>query len=77
MLFLIEYNREKGEIVSMRRFDDSAKGEAEEARLQLELDRQRMGVNNEIVILDAINEAGVRRTHRRYFESLHELAKAS
>jgi len=77
MLFLIEYNREKGEIVSIRKFSDSEKNEAESARLQLELDRQRMGVKNEIVILDASDETGVRRTHRRYFESLEELAKAS
>jgi hypothetical protein len=74
MLFLIEYNRAKGEIVSMRKFSDSEKSEAESARLQLELDRQRMGVKDEIVILDAIDETGVRRTHRRYFEDLLELA---
>jgi hypothetical protein len=77
MLFLIEYNREKGEIASMRKFSDSEKSEAELARLQLELDRQRVGIKSEIVILDAIDEPSIRRTHRRYFESLEELAKAS
>ena len=77
MLFLIEYNREKGEIVTIRNFDESEKTEAEAARLELELDLRRSRVKHEVVILDAINEAGVRRTHRRYFESLQELARAS
>lgn len=77
MLFLIEYNREQGKIVSMRRFDDSEKREAESQRLQLELRLRQMNVKHEVVILDAGDEASVRRTHRRYFESLEELAKAS
>jgi hypothetical protein len=77
MLFLIEYNREKGKIVTIRKFDESEKTEAEIARLELELDLRQIGVKHEVVILDAINEARVRRTHRRYFESLEELAKAS
>ena len=77
MLFLIEYNREKGEIVTIRKFDESEKTDAELARLDLELDLRRKGIRHELVILDAIDEARIRRTHRRYFESLEELAKAS
>ena len=77
MLFLIEYDREQGEIVSLRKFNKSRKKEAEQARLELELDLSRFGVKHEVVILDAVNEAHVRQTHRRYFESLDELASVT
>jgi len=77
MLFLIEYDRERGEIVSLRKFSESEKNEAERARLELEVHLSRHGVKREVVILDAVSEKGVRQTHRRYFESLQELAKAS
>lgn len=77
MLFLIEYNRKRGEIVSMTSFEDADKEAAEETRLKLELCLNLIGVKNEIVLLDATTESALRRTHRRYFESLEELATVS
>ena len=75
MIFLIEYNRRRGEIVTIRTFDNSEKQKAEEQLLQLELELNRRGVSHEIVLLDAVSEKAVRRTHRRYFESLSELLR--
>jgi len=76
MVFLIEYDRERGRIVSIRSFADSNGDRAEESRLQLELELNLKGVKNEVVLLEAENEEALRRTHRRYFEDLTELATA-
>lgn len=77
MLFLIEHNRKRDEIVSMTTFEDADKEAAQETRLKLELCLNLTGVKNEIVLLDAATESALRRTHRRYFENLEELATVS
>ena len=74
MLFLIEYDRRAGRIVTMQKFDDAHAREAHDVRLALELTRNREGIDREVVLLDAADEAAVRRTHRRYFANLAELA---
>ncbi len=75
MLFLIEYERISGNVVTMSTFNDSERQRADESRLELELDLNRRGIEREIVILQAATEKAIRRTHRRYFEDLAELAK--
>ncbi len=75
MIFLIEYNRRRGELVTFKRFADADRQLASDERLELELDLHRRGVENEVVILEASSEAVVRRTHRRYFEDLASLAE--
>lgn len=75
MIFLIEYNRRRGELVTLKRFADADRKMASDERLQLELDLNRRGVDHEVVILEASSEAAVRRTHRRYFETLRELVE--
>ena len=77
MFFLIEYDRDSGQIVTFRSFADSEMELAGSARLAMELELNRRGVEREVVILEAANEDAVRRTHRRYFENLEELLKAS
>jgi hypothetical protein len=76
MLFLIEYDRERGRMVTIRSFNDSNGERAEESRLKLELDLNLKGIDNEVVLLEAATEEALRRTHRRYFESLTELTTA-
>ena len=75
MLFLIEYDRNQGEVITIQEFDDSKK--AQNARLEMELKLNRLGISHEIVVLEAATEEALRRTHRRYFENLGELMKAS
>lgn len=76
MIFLIEYNRSKGSIVTFRDFDDSQRQEAEVSRLEIELDLKRKGVDHEVVLLEAPSEDALRRTHRRYFEDLRQILKS-
>jgi hypothetical protein len=73
MIFLIEYKRDEGRIVTFKSFEDSERGEAQESRLELELDLNKRGVDREVVLLGAASEAAIRLTHARYFKSLEEL----
>lgn len=74
MLFLIEYERSRGVLLRITPFDSSERKVAEDARLALELRLNRPGSASEIVLLEAPSEGALRRTHRRYFEGLSELA---
>lgn len=76
MIFLIEYDRGEGRLVRIERFGNSDRKRAEESRLNLELELNLKGIENEVVLLEAATEEAVRRTHRRYFETLHELTRA-
>ncbi len=73
MIFLLEYDRRSGELVQMDRFDDACKAQAGEKRLRLELDLLRQGIDHEVVLLEAASEDALRKTHRRYVETLGEL----
>jgi hypothetical protein len=77
MIFLIEYDRSSGEIVTIETFADSDRHDAERERLELEIRLNRNEVNHEVVLLEAESEEALRRTHRRYFENLTELATPS
>jgi len=76
MIFLIEYNRSEGRIVTFRDFDASQREEAEEARLEIEMTLNRRGVDHEVVLMEAESEDALRRTHRRYFEELRQILKS-
>lgn len=75
MLFLIDYDRKLGRLVTLQKFADSERAQASSLRLQLELDYHRRKIEREVVLLDAPDEAAIRKTHRRYFADLAELAK--
>jgi hypothetical protein len=75
MVFLIEHNRKIGRIVTFKTFDDTERRKAEDARVQMELELNRLAIEHEVVLLQAVSEETLRRTHRRYFETLSELVK--
>ena len=77
MIFLIQYNRPTGRIVTFRVFDDSERAAADDVRLELDLDLHRRKIDDEVVLLEAISEDAIRRTHRRYFEDLDQIAKSA
>lgn len=77
MIFLIEYDRQRAELVRFESYSDAESNVADDERLALELDLNRQGVDHEVVLLQAQNEASLRRTHRRYFEDLRELVEIS
>lgn len=67
MIYLIEYNRIEGRLVTFKVFTESEQANAEELRLEIELDLNRRRIDHEVVLLDAANEAALHRTHMRYF----------
>jgi hypothetical protein len=73
MIFLIEYDRQRGQIVTFRTYEDAQQTDADSDRIALEVDRHHRGVLSEVVLLEAASEAALRRTHRRYFEGLQAL----
>lgn len=77
MIFLIEYNRSEGRLVTLREFDGSQRQEALDSRLELELELNRKGVDHEVVLLEAASEEALHRTHLRYFASLAEMLRAT
>ena len=77
MIFLIEYDRAKGVIVSLRGFADSERVTAENARLELELGLNHRKLFHEVVLLEAPTEDDLRRTHRRYFDDLAHIVGSS
>lgn len=77
MIFLIEYNRPEGRLVTFERFKDSERLKAQNTRLDLELDLNRRGVNREVVLLEAASEDAVRWTHGRYFNTLRQILESA
>lgn len=76
MLFLIEYKRSEGRIVTFTTFDDSERYDAEQSRLEIELSLNQRHVDHEVVLLDAADEHALRRTHRRYFEDAVQIGNS-
>ena len=74
MIFLVEYERESGRLIELRRFADTQRVHADDARIECELTLNRLGIEREVVLLEAETEEALRRTHRRYFEDLKQLA---
>lgn len=77
MIFLIEYNRREGSIVTFREFDDSQRLEADDSRLGIELELNRKGIDHEVVLLDAASKEALHRTHQRYFADLTQILKSA
>ena len=75
MIFLIEYDRPKGQIIQFNSFENSKKHEAEQLRRNIELQLNRSAISHEVVLLDAASKKDLRRTHRRYFENKDQIGK--
>lgn len=73
MIFLLTYDRSKSKLEEVRTFTNDQIVDAENQRLKLELNNLKCGIDREVVILDALNENDLRKTHRRYFESISQL----
>lgn len=71
MIFLIHYSRADRRLMSMEPFAD--RDEASQAKLHKELLLLTSGSSDEVVLLESDSEESLRKTHRRYFESLDAL----
>lgn len=73
MIFLLQYDRASGRLLDLQRFNDADRESAEQSRFALELENARTASLVEVVLLDAASEQALRKTHRRYFETLEQL----
>ena len=76
MLFLIEYSRTQGQLVTMLQYSDDQRALADRRRLDLELELNHRKVNHEVVILEAASENALHVTHRRYFQDSSQIAES-
>ncbi len=78
MIFLIEYDRRRGELLTFHPFADADRAAAEQQRLDLELKRGGSSTAAiEIVLLQAESETALRLTHRRYFQTARQIIESS
>ena len=75
MTFLIDYDRRRGELISIERFTAAERDVARRKCFERELDLHRNGIERELVLLEAHSEAALRKTHGRYFADLATLAE--
>ena len=73
MIFLIQYDRRAGRIITLDRFTNEQRLVAGKARLDLEIELHRRHQNYEVVLLEAASEEALRKTHGRYFEDVEGL----
>ncbi len=76
MIFLLEYDRPQGKIIRQMTFDDAGLETANSKRLELEMELNRKSIDHEVVLLEAINEEALRKTHRRYFEDASQIGNS-
>ena len=75
MIFLVHYDRVSSRLVSLKEFFDSEREACTRERMELELSLLANGLHQEVVLLEANSEDELRKTHRRYFESLDEIRR--
>jgi hypothetical protein len=73
--FLIIYNQQTA-AVDVTPYTDDQRAVARERRFELERDH-RLEPHIEVVLLSAPSVDVVRRTHARYFKSVHELVESA
>lgn len=76
-IYLIEYDRSTGMVVTLKEFTDSERFDAENSRLVKELDLRRTGSDHEVVLLEAASKDALLKTHRRYFKDVKDIAEAA
>ena len=76
MIFLIDYDRKKGELRSFKRFRDDQRAEAQHERLDIELSLDGSVGSREVVLLEAHDEQALHRTHQRYSKTTQEILES-
>ncbi len=67
MIFLMNFDPKQRQLHAMKVFQDQQQPLAQDERLKWELLHLRAGDAREIVLLTAVEEDTLRRTHARYF----------
>jgi hypothetical protein len=76
-VFLLEYEPATGTLLSLETYDVTRRHVAQDERLRREKENASARRDREVVLLEAVSEAGLRSTHSRYFKTLEELTKTA
>ena len=67
MIYYVEYDRDNQKLRDLKPFAETDRAKAQAHALARELELSRLGLQLEIVLLEADSEATIRNTHARYF----------
>jgi len=73
MIFLLEYDRPRGALVSLREFGDDEMSLAHDACLEREIQLLGSDWTREVVMLQSRSLESLKFTHMRYFATLEEM----
>jgi len=73
VLFLLEYDRHNGVLISVNEYPSDHQEAAASDRLALEIELLKSGARHEVVLLEAASKEHLMSTHRRYFEGIEGL----
>jgi hypothetical protein len=76
VIFLIDYARRQGRILTFESFADDEWPRAQARRLEIELTLGESLLDREVVLLQAANEEALHLTHGRYFKDLAALVRS-
>jgi hypothetical protein len=76
MIFLIDYDRKKGELRSFKHFRNDQRAEAQRERRDIELSLDGSRASREVVLLEAHDEQVLHRTRQRYFKTTQEILES-
>jgi hypothetical protein len=78
MIFLIDYDRNKGMLNDVKSFADHQRPEAQKERLHIELSARDavLSGKREVVLLEADDIGILHRTHQRYFQTPKDIVES-
>jgi hypothetical protein len=76
-IFLLVYEPATGRHLRFKRYREDQRALAQAERLRIEKENAQAGLAREVVILEAVSEEALRKTHGRYFKSASELTQAA
>jgi hypothetical protein len=76
MIFLVDYDRKKGELRSFKHFRNDQRAEAQRERLDIELSLDGSRASREVVLLEADDEQTLHQSHQRYFKTTREILES-
>jgi hypothetical protein len=76
MIFLVDYDRKKGELRLFKQFRNDQRAEAQRERLDIELSLNGSRASREVVLLEADDEQTLHQSHQRYFKTTREILES-
>jgi hypothetical protein len=70
MIFVIQFDQKEGRLKRLDTFTDADREKANRQRVEVEIELLKQNVFHEVVVLEAKSVEALKKTHRRYFDSI-------